>query len=147
MAVFQLAVSAGALYRGKFAVLTLVTVLGAACNIALNLLLIPEYGVTGAAVAAFATYTVLAVVGYFISPLPELLGGMVGRLLLTVTLGGGFFAAGEWLRPAGDLAAVAEALALSVGYAACSYLLLMRDPGSESPPPKGGKHSVRTSAA
>lgn len=96
-AVFQLASSASAFYRGRtYRVTTLMTV-AAGVNVVLNLTLVPLLGIRGAALASLLTYVVLAVIGWIVSPLPALLASMRCRLLLTIVSATALLTAGAWI--------------------------------------------------
>jgi O-antigen/teichoic acid export membrane protein len=146
MAVFQLAVNAGALYKGRFGLLTMLTVLGAAINVAMNVILIPRMGITGAAVAGASSYTLMAVIGFLVSPLPQLMRGLTKRLLITACLGVAAFAAVAPLRPEGVVLALTIVSIVSGAYAWCCHLLLT---GVHNDGPRGqkGGRVVRASRA
>jgi len=76
-------------YFKRTVLLPVITVIGAAVNIGLNFLLIPRYGIQGAAAAALASFVVLAGLAYFIGRMyfnPRFELGRLSLLLAVVSV-------------------------------------------------------------
>ena len=70
-----------------------------ACNVVLNLVLIPPYGIVGAGIALVASYLVMVALMYLVTQHVFPLGLEWGRIVRIVGLAAGLFAAGELLLP------------------------------------------------
>jgi O-antigen/teichoic acid export membrane protein len=108
----------------------MITACAAGTNIVLDLLLIPTFGMMGAAWATVAGYFVMAALGGLIShrlyPIPL----EVGRLA-RIGLAAGVTYALSWMAPQGIAAAVAVKAALLGGFAAALFASgVLRRPGS-----------------
>ena len=76
-------------YFKRTLLLPVITVTGAAVNVGLNFLLIPRYGIAGAADAALVSFVVLAAMAFFIGRIyfnPRFELGRLGILLLVASL-------------------------------------------------------------
>ena len=135
-AVFQLAVDAGALYRGKFASLTVLTICGAAGNV-VRPGLDPTVRHFGRSSGRFPFGHVDGGDGVSRQPLAELLRGRTLRLILIALLGSGVFSLGERYRPGSAVLALTVAIVLSCGYAACSYAFFIRVQTTKLSGPEG----------
>ncbi|GAA3180970.1 hypothetical protein GCM10010531_38940 [Blastococcus jejuensis] len=96
-AVFQLASSASVFYGGKTYRMTLLALIAAVMNGALNLVLIPIHGIYGAALASLVTSVILAVAAWSTSPLPALLENVRRSLFWTTASGALLLFGGAWL--------------------------------------------------
>jgi O-antigen/teichoic acid export membrane protein len=76
-----------------------VTAVALACNIALNLLLIPAHGIVGAGIALVASYLVMVALMYLVTRRVFPLGIEWLRILRIVGFAGGLFAFGELVLP------------------------------------------------
>jgi O-antigen/teichoic acid export membrane protein len=99
----------------------MITTIAAATNIGLNFLLIPRFGMMGAAWATVVGYLVMASLGGIIShrlyPIP-----LEGRRLGQITLAGAAAYALSWLAPVGLVAAVAVKALLLGAYALALFV-------------------------
>ncbi|MDH7516275.1 MAG: polysaccharide biosynthesis C-terminal domain-containing protein, partial [Bacteroidota bacterium] len=119
---FTAILNAGILIEKRTGYLALITVAGAAVNIAANLLLIPRLGYTGGALATFAAYLTTAVLAWFVGrkifPVPWEYG-RVGKILSAVGIIAALWYAG--IGPAALPGPVWEAVLLA-GFIALLFL-------------------------
>lgn len=87
MGMFRLATGAAIFFGGRTAVPLTLTVAGVAVNAALNVMLIPPFGIEGVACASAVTSAVLAAVAWRLSPLRIILDQIARRLATWTSLG------------------------------------------------------------
>lgn len=93
-----------------------ITVVATIANVILNLLLVPPYGIVGAAVALVASYVIVIGLMYFFAQRVFPIPWQLGRLAVVIGSGAGIVAAGELLLPTEGAAGLLSRALLWLAY-------------------------------